>query len=209
MEEERKEKKKIGTNYGILVIFLCAVVAFLTDYIVIDRKIRICNCSKCETTNNEVISDNIDNTQVTEKQYGYKDVAGYYTVRFDSLDDGYGNEVNSIYHLYLYDDATFYYTRSLHYITGKIGTYTIDGNSIKLNVLFSHGSDVGMGVSFNTIYMSFNDNYELSVDSPDGIENQEIVLSRVEKYDSSSSEDSIVKHRLDNSILYNDYTKEN
>lgn len=207
--EEEKRKKYIGSNYGILIILLFVIVCFLTDYTIIDKKTRACKCSKCEFTSNEVISDNTDNTQVTEKQYGYKDVAGHYTARFDFLDDGYGNEVSSIYHLYLYNDATFYYTRSLHYITGKIGTYTISKNNISLNVLFSHGSDIGMGVFFDTINMSFNDNYEISVDSPDGIENQGIVLSRVEKYESNDSLDSNVKHRLDNSILYNNYTREN
>ena len=33
-------KKKIGSNYGILVILLFAVVCALTDYIVIERRIR-------------------------------------------------------------------------------------------------------------------------------------------------------------------------
>lgn len=67
-----KEKKRINSNYGILVILLFATVAFLTDYIIIERKLRVCECPKCEATNNEVISDNIenkdntDNTQVTE-----------------------------------------------------------------------------------------------------------------------------------------------
>ena len=61
-----KEKKRINSNYGILVILLFAIVSFLTDYIVIERKLRVCECPKCEITNNEVISDNTDNTQVTE-----------------------------------------------------------------------------------------------------------------------------------------------
>ena len=64
--EEKKEKKSIKCSYAILVIALCATVAFLTDYIIIDRKTKNCDCPKCEATNNEVISDNTDNTQVTE-----------------------------------------------------------------------------------------------------------------------------------------------
>lgn len=64
--EEKKEKKTIKCSYAVLVIILCATVAFLTDYIIIDRKTRKCDCPKCETTKNEVISDNTDNTQVTE-----------------------------------------------------------------------------------------------------------------------------------------------
>ena len=64
--EEKKERKTIKCSYAVLVIILFAALAFLTDYIVIDRKTRKCDCPKCETTKNEVISDNTDNTQVTE-----------------------------------------------------------------------------------------------------------------------------------------------
>lgn len=64
--EEKKEKKTIKCSYALLVIILFATVAFLTDYIIIDRKTRKCDCPKCEATNNEVISDNTDNTQVTD-----------------------------------------------------------------------------------------------------------------------------------------------
>jgi hypothetical protein len=64
--EEKNEKKTIKCSYTVLVIILFAALAFITDYIIIDRKTRKCNCPKCEATNNEVISDNTDNTQVTE-----------------------------------------------------------------------------------------------------------------------------------------------
>lgn len=64
--EEKKKKKTIKCSYALLVIILFATVAFLTDYIIIDRKTRKCDCPQCEAINNEVISDNTDNTQVTE-----------------------------------------------------------------------------------------------------------------------------------------------
>jgi len=64
--EEKKEKKTIKCSYVVLVIILFAALAFVTDYAIIERKTRNCNCPKCETTNNEVKSDNTDNTQVTE-----------------------------------------------------------------------------------------------------------------------------------------------
>ena len=67
-----KEKKTIKCSYAVLVIILFAAVCFLTDYILISRKINKCNCPKCEvTTNNEgkekpeVIEDN-SNEQVNE-----------------------------------------------------------------------------------------------------------------------------------------------
>lgn len=70
--EEKKEKKTIKCSYAVLVIILCATVAFLTDYIIIDRKTNNCDSPTGEVTNNEVKSgdienkDNTDNTQVTE-----------------------------------------------------------------------------------------------------------------------------------------------
>ena len=70
--EEKKEKKTIKCSYAVLVIILFAALAFVTDYAFIERKMNKCNCPKCEATNNEVISgdienkDNTDNTQVTE-----------------------------------------------------------------------------------------------------------------------------------------------
>ena len=64
--EEKKEKKTIKCSYAVLVIILFAALAFGTDYAIIERKTSKCNCPKCEATNNEVISDNTDNTQVTE-----------------------------------------------------------------------------------------------------------------------------------------------
>lgn len=64
--EEKKERKTIKCSYAVLVIILFAALAFVTDYAFIERKISKCDCPKCEATNNEVISDNIDNTQVTE-----------------------------------------------------------------------------------------------------------------------------------------------
>lgn len=70
--EEKKEKKTIKCSYAVLVIILFAALAFVTDYAFIERKTRKCDCPKCEATNNEVISgdienkDNTDDTQVTE-----------------------------------------------------------------------------------------------------------------------------------------------
>ena len=64
--EEKKEKKTIKCSYAVLVIILFAALAFVTDYAFIERKMNKCNCPKCEATNKEVISDNTDNTQVSE-----------------------------------------------------------------------------------------------------------------------------------------------
>lgn len=62
--EEKKKKKTIKCSYAVLVIILFAALAFVTDYAFIERKISKCDCPKCEVTNNEVISDNIENKDI-------------------------------------------------------------------------------------------------------------------------------------------------
>ena len=213
-----KEKKGIRCSYAVLVIILFAALAFVTDYAFIQNKMNKCNCPDCSLSGNtNVVNDgsiitNSDSSTTTEqkKVYTYNDLAGHYTVRYDSLDDGYGNTVSSIYHLYLYTDSTFYFTHSVHAIQGKIGTYTINGNNITLNIFLGHGSDIGTGsTAFLTENISFNDNFEISVNSPDGIEKQDVVLSKVEKYNDSNNESSLVRGRLNGSILYNEYERNN
>ena len=145
--EEKKEKKTIKCSYAVLVIILFAALAFLTDYIVIDRKTRKCDCPKCETTNNEVISgdienkDNTDNTQVTEnKTYSYEDIVGVYysNVTISTSLDG-SETTNDDIDLILNDDYTFVY--EFTYPSGHriYGNYVINGDSIILNYLYSTG----------------------------------------------------------------------
>ena len=50
-------RKRIGSNYGILVILLFSVVCFLTDYIIIDRKLN---------DNVQVVSEVIVNDSIQE-----------------------------------------------------------------------------------------------------------------------------------------------
>lgn len=131
-------KKRINSNYGILVILLFAIVAFLTDYIIIERKIRVCECPECETTSNEVISDN---TQVIENQtYSYEDIAGYYT--FKDM------------HYYLYSDGKFIAESkndSYGYV-GFIGNYIIENSKIVFNTSFTYSSS-----SDGTLYVRPNE----------------------------------------------------
>ena len=139
--EEKKEKKTIKCSYAVLVIILFATVAFLTDYIIIDRKTRKCDCPKCEATNNEVISgdienkDNTDNTQVTENQtYSYEDIAGVYHALVTNQD---GQEFSLF--LTLNDDYTFVYNYSVASGNVIYGNYIIDNDKIVLNSLFVSG----------------------------------------------------------------------
>ena len=138
--EEKKKKKTIKCSYTVLGIILFAALAFVTDYIIIDRKTRKCDCTKCEATNNEVISDNTDNTQVTEnKTYSYEDIAGYYTTDFIFNSDKTDSTGASVF-LYLYSDGTYSYRYAYNAPYGTIGNYIIKGNTIIMNDIAKTGS---------------------------------------------------------------------
>lgn len=207
MEEERKEKKTIKCSYAMLVVILFAALAFVTDYAIIERKTRKCDCPKCEITNNEVISDNKDNTQVTEnKTYSYEDIAGVYEYK--------NNEGLDIYKiaLYLYTDGTYYYNTSIKFAEGNVGNYIIKENKIILNSIATHGSDIGRHISFSSATVSFDGNGNIIDNNPSnfiGLSDYQdvdnILLERVESYNDQNNEDSKFKKILDYGIINNSY----
>jgi len=100
--EEKKEKKTIKCSYAVLVIILFAALAFVTDYAFIERKTSKCDCPKCEATNNEVISgnienkDNTDDTQVTDKKeiINNVDISSLEYIKTTELNTGCSSEIN-------------------------------------------------------------------------------------------------------------------
>lgn len=65
-------KKTISCSYGVLVIILCATVAFLTDYILIDRKINegkgsFNNCTEYVNSDSDI--SHSDLKLMSEKKY--------------------------------------------------------------------------------------------------------------------------------------------
>ena len=141
--EEKKKKKTIKCSYAVLVIILFAALAFVTDYTFIERKTRKCNCSKCEAPNNEVISDNTDNTQVTEnKTYSYEDIAGHYSY----------NDDNGKQEFYFYEDGTMIYSYEENELNrggfhggsgGYLGYYSIEDDKIRTAVIFEYYDEAG------------------------------------------------------------------
>ena len=147
--EEKKEKKTIKCSYAVLVIILFAALAFVTDYAFIERKTRKCDCPKCEATNNEVISgdiENKDNIRFAENNGNVKDiykaVAGHYSY----------NDDNGKQEFYFYENGTmvYYYEdnykKSAGYHDGSggyLGYYSIDDNKIRTAVIFEYYDEAG------------------------------------------------------------------
>ena len=66
------EKKGIKCSYAVLVCILFAALAFVVDYSIIERKTSKCNCTDCETVNNEVISDAVEENEYPIFNYYYE-----------------------------------------------------------------------------------------------------------------------------------------
>ncbi len=92
------KRKEIGSNYGILVIILFSTVCFLTDYIVIDRKINKKVIVEPEVIVND--SDQEDVESIREKNIKIDYNRDYV------YDAGYHN--NNKYKEYDYCDGTTY-----------------------------------------------------------------------------------------------------
>ena len=159
-----------------------------------------------EDRNEELaVKNNIaSNEQVTEEnsnenQYTYEKIKGLYT---------YTNE-ESAYSLYLWENGTFKYENFFDSSDGyggggRIGNYIIEDNVIKLNYMFSTGTDASLTVT--------KGNKELKIDAYDRItftdedfNNNKILL----KKDNNNKEDNELYdfyHYINEYIIFNKYT---
>lgn len=155
MEEK---KKGFSCSYALLVVILCGALAFVTDYAIIESKTQRCGGGSGstividdddkETIDDQVIDENNNISNDTNsisnenKEYTYADVIGYYTYSLESETGEWFNNIS--YSIYLFDDATFYmsyHNREISGLGGIMGNYVLNGNEIKLNYLFKHGSN--------------------------------------------------------------------
>lgn len=134
-----KEKKGIRCSYAVLVIILFAALAFVTDYAIIERKTRTCNCPKCSVSEN-----------TTNDSKGY---VGEYT--YSNVDQETGIEIEKV--LALSSDGTFYIEELSTSKQYFYGTYEVSDNKIVLNYMFRWGNDEG---NYNRIN---NEKSELSI----------------------------------------------
>lgn len=67
---EKKERKMVNTNLGILLICLFSSIFTLVDFIVIDKAldkyVDCSKCTKCDVKDNGTVSGNTDNTPVID-----------------------------------------------------------------------------------------------------------------------------------------------
>ena len=123
----------VGILIGLVFALIVCIVLFLTNTITFNAKI----VDNCNTINNE-------NSTV----YTSEDVKGLYKYVGTAIKYN-DTEYTPTFQLYLYENGTFSYDLSTAMNPNiYLGNYIIDGNNIKLNIIFRQGS--GFGVTPNS-----------------------------------------------------------
>lgn len=96
---EKKERKMVNTNLGILLICLFSSIFTLVDFIVIDKAldkyVDCSKCTKCEIKDNGTVSGNTDNTPVIDdkKLLSEEDALNIGNLMFDKASSFYSSTV--------------------------------------------------------------------------------------------------------------------
>lgn len=133
---ENVVKQKSNNGLIVLIILLTIIVLGLTSYIIYEKV--LVNNSKNEVKEE---AKKEETEKDVESKYTYKDVTGVY--EFTSEPYGEANE-SDYFSLTLYENGIFRYDQSRIAGYGYYGNYTIDGDKINLNYIFSHGSDASV-----------------------------------------------------------------
>lgn len=105
----------------------------------------ILNEEKTEKSDSNENTGNDSSAAVME--YTYDDIKGLYTYTSETRINEFGDEFNSFYYLYLYENGTFNYRMGTGAPYGYMGNYIIKDNTIVLNYLFSTNSGAGIYVT--------------------------------------------------------------
>lgn len=142
----------VGVLIGLFLSLIVGVTLFLTNTISFNTKL-VDNCAT------PAVEDNIT--------YTYNDVKGLYKYVGSTVTNN-GEEYNPTFQLYLYENGTFSYDLSTALDPNVyLGNYIIDGNNIKLNIIFRQGSGVGVTPKSETQTLVINEDGSITgVESP-------------------------------------------
>lgn len=139
------------SNKGLvaLIIILLITVIGLGGFIAYDKVLN--------KPTKKVVEKKVEKKEKNEETYDYSTVKGVYTFKGEA-------DANGEYELYtlsLNEDGLYHYESAKMVEEGTIGNYTIVGNEIHLNQIFTHGSDAALSVGL--------DNKVLKISSKDEI----------------------------------------
>ena len=129
-------------NSKILILFAMFLVIGLLCCIMIFDGEDSEECPKC-------------NSVTESKSYSYKDIAGYYSAEDKVKVDSQSITVG--YTLFLLENGTFRYQYVMNTSNSVIGNYIIVDDEIRLNYLFTGGSDAGINATNGSKVLKIKD----------------------------------------------------
>lgn len=176
MGEKSEVKVRLSTVVCVFIILVLVValgVVYYFWFVKSDNSNNMIANGEVAEKNNISVNEQMPEENNDENiKYTYEEIKGLYT---------YTNEESS-YSLYLWENGTFQYehfydTSNEYGGGGIIGNYIIEDNVIKLNYLFTTGTDISLSVT--------KGNKELKIDSYESItftdadfNNNKIVLKK-------------------------------
>ena len=133
----------------VVPIFLLIIIAALCVYIFL--------CTECKDKNSKSNNPEKQDT-VTNDNYTYSNLKGYYTFK-DTNSNSEGREGLSTfgYTLYLSENGTFRYQYVMNTVSSVMGNYIIVDDEIRLNYLFTGGSDAGINTTNGSKVLKIKD----------------------------------------------------
>ena len=132
----------------------CCVVPIILLIVVIVLCAYIFLCTECKGKTSEINNQN----NIVSDNYSYKDLTGFYTFK-DSNPNSEVNEAISTfgYTLYLSENGTFRYQYVMNTASSVMGNYIIVDDEIRLNYLFTGGSDAGINATNGSKVLKIKD----------------------------------------------------
>ncbi len=196
--------KKSNKGVTIFLIIIIIILAIFNGLIISGTLNINTNNTKSKNTPNKITNNS--NSQTTSNEYQYSKMKGLYSFVSDNFQDDNNGEYNVSYSLYLYENGTFRY--SFYYMAplGYIGNYTIVGNKINLNFLFTTNSGAGIDVTNGNHTLTINNENEI-LDSKQLINSVNLTEIKLKKQSEEKAKEYLKNGDI--SKYLNDYTIEN
>lgn len=136
----------------------CCVVPIILLIIIVCLCAYIFLCTECKGKDTKTNNSEIKQTVTNDNNYTYMDIASFYSFK-DSNSNSEGREELSTfgYTLYLAENGTFRYQYTMNTVSSVMGNYIIVDDEIRLNYLFTGGSDAGINATNGSKVLKIKD----------------------------------------------------
>lgn len=186
-------------NYLIIGILLI-IIGILCGYILFNNQ-----DSKNTTTNTN--TNETAKTTVTNNDYSYNTISGFYTFQEKNPNNEHREELSSFnYGLYLSENGTFRYQFLMNTVSSIMGNYIIIDDEVRLNYLFVGGNDASISATSGSQILKIKDKDTL-IDNNAHFHNQggssTINLTRDDNSDYYDKKEFDLNHIINHYGLFN------